>query len=309
MQEDVSFWDLTFCLLCRYDAMCGPGHKEGGGFHAAIPSIAFDALESIADERSGAVKVEAFASPQLCRGRSGWHFCSAFNDLDIFFGSLGRFLDEEMSIGRFAEKQGTTGTPVFFEVNPPFVRGVVLRLCEKLLQALELAHSEGRSLCIFLVLPGLAAHKFIERGNHGDQETDDSCDENNGEVRHDQEDQDQENHGEVQLTDHSSVQSDALDQLLTCRFRTAFHASTSRTYTNGLAFKTEKSWPIFAVPTTLAFFSSEPGRGVADFQHLCTAWHLGEKKGGSMLQHLVLELRMKVLSYFILASDPMPGHF
>lgn len=28
MQQDASFWDITFCLLCRYDALCGPGHRK-----------------------------------------------------------------------------------------------------------------------------------------------------------------------------------------------------------------------------------------------------------------------------------------
>ncbi|CAK9064958.1 mRNA (2'-O-methyladenosine-N(6)-)-methyltransferase (Cap-specific adenosine methyltransferase) (CAPAM) (hCAPAM) (Phosphorylated CTD-interacting factor 1) (hPCIF1) (Protein phosphatase 1 regulatory subunit 121) [Durusdinium trenchii] len=232
MQKETSFWDITFCLLCRYDAMCGPGHKEGGGFHAAIPAATFDALDSmgdIGDVFMKSVKVECFASPQLCNGvRGAWNYCSAFKDLDVLFGSLGPFLDEEMDIGKLG------GT---YEVNPPFVRGVVLRLASKLLNALEMAQSEGRSLCIFLVLPGLAQHKLME--------------------------------GKQSLPQDS----DALDQLLGCQFRRAFSASTRRAFTNGLAFKTEKAWPLFAVPTTLALFDSNAKAEVAEsFQCLCESW-------------------------------------
>eukprot|EP00913_Durusdinium_trenchii_P002411 g2227.t1 len=36
MQKETSFWDITFCLLCRYDAMCGPGHKEGIQLQAVV---------------------------------------------------------------------------------------------------------------------------------------------------------------------------------------------------------------------------------------------------------------------------------
>ena len=240
MQQDASFWDITFCLLCRYDALCGPGHKEGGGFHAAIPSVAFDALEKmddVNDVNDVPVRVECFASPQLCHAEK-WHFCSAFSDVDIFFGSLGPFLDEEMDIGRFGG---------IYEVNPPFVRGVVLQLAQKLLRALELAESEDRTLGIFLVLPGLARHKSHKLIS-------DISDISGA-------------------TEKLEAELDALDRLLRCRFRRALDASSRRAYTNGLAFKTERSWPLFAVPTTLALLSSQPSEHeVADFERLCASW-------------------------------------
>ena len=269
MQRDASFWDITYCLLCRYDAMCGPGHKEGGGFHAAIPSTAFHTLETMEDV-SG--RVECFASPQLCHGEK-WNFCSVFPDLDIFFGSLGPFLDEEMDIGRFGG---------MYEINPPFVRGVVLRLAEKLLKALERAELEDRTLCIFLVLPGLTRHKSIS------------------------------NPGELEV--------DALDELLRCRFRRAFHACVCRPYTNGLAFKTEKAWPQFAVPTSLALFTSlERNTKDVDFEQLCTTWkHIEqeiddqkmEKKSSILLLHKIgdpgismnLCISCPILGYFIIET-------
>merc|ERR1712232_528512 len=47
-----SLWTLAFCLLCRYDALFGPGLKEGGGLQAAIPSEVFDALAAVAGSTS-----------------------------------------------------------------------------------------------------------------------------------------------------------------------------------------------------------------------------------------------------------------
>ena len=239
-----SFWEITFCLLCRYDALCGPGHKEGGGFHAAIPSRAFSVLEQLGAD--GPVRVECFASPQLCQA---WSYCSAFKDLDVLFGSLGPFLDEEMDLGSLGG---------IYEVNPPFVRGVVLRLARKLLKALEAAQAEERALGIFLVLPGLHQHKDILKQSQQKSELEGKggCEEF-----------------------HENSDIDALEQLLRCRFRRAFSASTRRAYTNGLAFKTEKPWPLFAVPTTLAFFHSQPNANVADdFESLCKAWGQEEEK-------------------------------
>lgn len=203
--------------------------------------MAFDALEKmddVNDVNDAPVRVECFASPQLCHAEK-WHFCSAFSDVDIFFGSLGPFLDEEMDIGRFGG---------IYEVNPPFVRGVVLQLAQKLLRALELAESEDRSLCIFLVLPGLARHKSHKRKAPDISDI-------------------------SEPTEKLEAELDALDRLLRCRFRRALDASSRRAYTNGLAFKTERSWPLFAVPTTLALLSSQPSEHeVADFERLCASW-------------------------------------
>ena len=81
-KRESTFWNLTFCTLCRYDALFGPGHKEGGGLHAAVPDEVFAALE-----RESLGKLECFASPLLCQ--KTWHFCSIFKDLDVFFGSPG----------------------------------------------------------------------------------------------------------------------------------------------------------------------------------------------------------------------------
>eukprot|EP00933_Yihiella_yeosuensis_P063784 TRINITY_DN67023_c0_g1_i1.p1 TRINITY_DN67023_c0_g1~~TRINITY_DN67023_c0_g1_i1.p1 ORF type:complete len:442 (-),score=95.78 TRINITY_DN67023_c0_g1_i1:123-1274(-) len=203
LEKPSSLWDLAFCVLCRYDALCGPGSKEGGGFHAAVPASVFEAAET-----SLGAGLESFASPLLCR-RGSWHYCSLFNDLDIFFGSLGSFLDEELDL--------TLLGSITLEVNPPFVRGVVLRLAAKLHSALTEAAVAGRVLRVLLILPGLRQHS----------------DEN---LR-------------------SSVE-DKLGQLLASHFAASVMQPKRLEYTYGLAFKTDKTWPAFVVPTTVAILEA-----------------------------------------------------
>ncbi|CAE7151237.1 PCIF1, partial [Symbiodinium pilosum] len=196
LQEDSTFWNLTFCTLCRYDALFGPGHKEGGGLHAAVPMEVFEALECASP------RLECFASPLLCRG--SWHFCSIFGDLDVFFGSLGPFLQEDLDIGALGG---------VYEVNPPFIRGLVLQLARKLLAALESAVRHKKDLQVLLVLPGLEQR---EEGRH------------------------------------------ALDDLLESPFKVALSERRQRAFRNGLTFKTDHPWPVFATSTTVALFASEP---------------------------------------------------
>ncbi|CAJ1373590.1 unnamed protein product [Effrenium voratum] len=230
MQSDSSFWDLTFCLLCRYDAMSGGPGAQGAGFHAAIPPPAFEALEKM--NPGAAVKLECFASPLLCHG--SWSYCSAFRDVDVLFGSLGPFLDEDIDIGKLGG---------VYEINPPFVRGVVLRLARKLLAALRKAQAEDRALCLFLVLPGLAQHSTLS--SLSTSSTSSTC---------------------------PSIPSDALDELLQSGFRTAFSGPTCRAFTSGWAFKTERRWPVFAVPTSLALFHAGAPEAEPDFERACAAW-------------------------------------
>ncbi|CAE7234824.1 Jmjd8, partial [Symbiodinium sp. KB8] len=225
LQEESTFWNLTFCTLCRYDALFGPGHKEGGGLHAAVPDEVFAALE-----RESLGKLECFASPLLCQ--KTWHFCSIFKDLDVFFGSLGPFLEEDLDIG-------TVGG--VYEVNPPFVRGLVLRLAKKLLAAFESAVQHKKVLHVFLVLPGLP--------------------ENRTEEEH------------------------ALEELLQSRFKVAISERRRRAFTNGLAFKTDRVWPLFAVSTTVALLTSQPdslGQLTEQFDGICRLWgevDAGDEKG------------------------------
>ncbi|CAE8724230.1 unnamed protein product [Polarella glacialis] len=67
LEDPNSLWVLAFCILCRYDSLCGPGGKEGGGFHAAVPASVFETVEGT----FGSPCVECFASPLLCQAEEG----------------------------------------------------------------------------------------------------------------------------------------------------------------------------------------------------------------------------------------------
>ena len=228
LQEDSTFWNLTFCTLCRYDTLFGPGHKEGGGLHAAVPDEVFSALEGL--ESSRLARLECFASPLLCQ--QNWHFCSVFDDLDVFFGSLGPFLQEDLDLG-------TMGG--VYEINPPFVRGLVLRLAEKLLAAFESAVHHKKALYVFLVLPGLEHRREAEDRN-------------------------------------------ALEELFESPFKVAISERKRRVFTNGLTFKTDHTWPLFATSTTVALLASEAdlSRQLGDqFDSICRLWGEVDLPAGS----------------------------
>lgn len=122
-----AFESQLFCLLARYDAL------KGTGYQAAIP----DAMFQLLSERLG-VKQECFASPLN-------HFlpayCSAFPDIDCFFGSAGSFFDMDSPI---------TGS---FEANPPFVEEIMAVLAEKIERWLA---GSAQPLSFVVVMPGWA---------------------------------------------------------------------------------------------------------------------------------------------------------
>uniref|UniRef100_A0A8C6L937 mRNA (2'-O-methyladenosine-N(6)-)-methyltransferase n=1 Tax=Nothobranchius furzeri TaxID=105023 RepID=A0A8C6L937_NOTFU len=101
------FLSRVWCLLKRYQVMFGSGANEGTGLQGALPVAVFEALN-----RQFGVTFECFASPLNCYFKQ---FCSAFPDIDGFFGSRGPFLS-------FSPVSGS------FEVNPPF--------CEELMAAM-----------------------------------------------------------------------------------------------------------------------------------------------------------------------------
>lgn len=61
--------------------MFGSGANEGTGLQGALPVTVFEALN-----RQFGVSFECFASPLNCYFKQ---FCSAFPDIDGFFGSRG----------------------------------------------------------------------------------------------------------------------------------------------------------------------------------------------------------------------------
>merc|ERR1712232_936023 len=90
----------------------------------------------------------------------GWRFCSLFDDIDVFLGSLGSFF----STGLNPAALGGT-----FEVNPPFYPGIVEAMADKVLRALENAEASRISLQFWVFLPATAPaavtgeHSAIDR--------------------------------------------------------------------------------------------------------------------------------------------------
>ena len=86
------------------------------------------------------VNFECFASPLNCYYG---HFCSAFPDVDLPFGSRGSFAN-------FVPTRGS------FEANPPFVDGIIDASSDQMLQLLDTAQAASEPLCFAVVLPGWA---------------------------------------------------------------------------------------------------------------------------------------------------------
>lgn len=103
--------------------------QENFGLHAALPHKAFDLLN-----RKFRVTFECFASPFNCYFSQ---YCSAFPDIDCYFGSRGSFFE-------FRPKSGS------FQANPPFSEEVMLAMADHMISLLD-----GMSECkyqTFLVL-------------------------------------------------------------------------------------------------------------------------------------------------------------
>ncbi|CAL1612942.1 unnamed protein product [Knipowitschia caucasica] len=101
------FLSRVWCLLKRYQVMFGSGCNEGTGLQGALPVPVFEVLH-----KHFGVSFECFASPLNSYFKQ---FCSAFPDIDGFFGSRGPFLS-------FSPVSGS------FEANPPF--------CEEFMDAM-----------------------------------------------------------------------------------------------------------------------------------------------------------------------------
>ena len=101
--------------------------QENFGLHAALPHKAFHLLH-----RKFHVSFECFASPFNCYFSQ---YCSAFPDIDCYFGSRGSFFD-------FKPKRGS------FQANPPFSEEVMLTMADHMISLLE-----GELVELF-VIPG-----------------------------------------------------------------------------------------------------------------------------------------------------------
>uniref|UniRef100_A0A8B9KI56 mRNA (2'-O-methyladenosine-N(6)-)-methyltransferase n=1 Tax=Astyanax mexicanus TaxID=7994 RepID=A0A8B9KI56_ASTMX len=123
------FLSRVWCLIKRYQVMFGSGVNEGTGLQGALPVPVFEALN-----KQFGVSFECFASPLNCYYKQ---FCSAFPDIDGFFGSRGPFLS-------FSPVSGS------FEANPPF--------CEEFMDAMvthfeDLLEKSSEPLSFIIFVP------------------------------------------------------------------------------------------------------------------------------------------------------------
>ena len=140
-----SFHKALYVLVRRYATFFGD--NEGDGFHAAAPESSFEVMHDCL----GVVQ-ELFASPFNCHFGK---FCSAFPDIDCWFGSCGSFFD-------FIPQSGS------FEVGPPYVTSVMDQMAIKLEKILQKS-TEPLSFIIYVPEwkdPIADYHKIIEASEY-----------------------------------------------------------------------------------------------------------------------------------------------
>jgi hypothetical protein len=121
--------DRLFAVLQRYRGATGYRPNEGSGHHCATPPEVLNALRD-----NIGVEMECFASPF---NSHFFHFCTAFGDTDVFFGSMGSFFT-------FFPVEGS------FEVGPPFVE----ELMEEMRLHIEaLIAASDRPLSFAIIIP------------------------------------------------------------------------------------------------------------------------------------------------------------
>jgi len=130
-QQLEAFLHAVFSLLCRYDALFGPGESEGRGLQCSVPKVVLDVLRT-----KLAVTCECFASPlnAYCP-----EYFSIFPDTDCPFGSRGSFFDKDVNLYRGS-----------FEVNPPFDERIMERVVGRLLGWLS---NSSQPLSFSVVVP------------------------------------------------------------------------------------------------------------------------------------------------------------
>ena len=126
---------IVLILLIRYSALAGGQllkDMRGGGMQGAINEEVFRCLASYNESVT-----ECFASPFNC---TCVDFCSAFEDLDCYFGSQGNFFTA--AVTKSFENS-------ILEANPPFTPGMV----DKLVDHMELLMSKSVCLTIVVIIP------------------------------------------------------------------------------------------------------------------------------------------------------------
>jgi hypothetical protein len=124
--QDATFEEVLFCLLCRYDML------QGAGLQASLPGGVLDVLLEHLDCR-----MECFASPLNCRTQN---FGSAF-DLDRFFGTVGSFFTCNFDAGGC------------YQANPPFCEELIHGMCKKLDEDLEQTQKSKTALMFVIFVP------------------------------------------------------------------------------------------------------------------------------------------------------------
>ena len=125
-EQKEQFHRALYVLARRYATFFG--ENEGAAFHAAAPESNFDVMRN-----EFSVVQELFASPFNCHFAK---FCSAFPDIDCWFGSYGSFFD-------FYPESGS------FEVGPPYTVEVMDQMAERLMSILG-ASTKPLSFIVFV---------------------------------------------------------------------------------------------------------------------------------------------------------------
>lgn len=121
--ESEKFNDRLYLLLSRYNTLSAVGYQGG------IPKKLFQYLSE-----NFQLTHECFASPLNCTLDS---YCSAFYDVDKYFGSKGSFFKYEILEG-------------FYEANPPFIEEIMVMMSMRIIELLDQSKKE---LGFFIVLP------------------------------------------------------------------------------------------------------------------------------------------------------------
>jgi hypothetical protein len=124
--QEATFEEVLFCLLCRYDML------QGAGLQASLPGGVLDVLLEHLDCR-----LECFASPLNCRNQN---FGSAF-DLDRFFGSMGSFFTCNFDDGGC------------YQANPPFCEELIHGMCKKMDEDLQQTQKSKTALMFVIFVP------------------------------------------------------------------------------------------------------------------------------------------------------------
>lgn len=150
---------------------------QGAGLQAGVPGSVMDTLL-----KHFACRLECFASPLNSRYDQ---FCSAFPDVDQWFGSVGSFFDrmgqQQSLFGMDAAKNNDMhDNGVCYQANPPFCDGLILLLNDSISKVLSIANKELPTMFVVFVPAWLDAscyqsllgneylvkHTLLKQGQH-----------------------------------------------------------------------------------------------------------------------------------------------